>query len=341
LKALVKFAPGFENIEIRDVDEPIVDPNEVLIRVKAAGICGSDVKHYEGVTNIPTPIILGHEFSGEIVEVGSEIKHLVEGERVVSETSYSTCGVCVHCLSGDYHLCAHRIGLGSRCNGVFTELVAVPEKIVHKIPGGMSYEDAALVQPCADICNAVIRKADISSGDHVAVLGPGPMGLLTTQVAKASGAGAVTQTGHRGVRLSIASEVGADNVIAVDEEDVVQKVLDYTGGFGADVVFEASGSADALAQALDIAKRKGQVILIASPRDPVNVDFRKILGKPLTLKGSIMSKWIDYERAIGLMSSGMVKAGPIVTHKLPLRAWEKAFDLIRVEKTAGKVLFTP
>jgi L-iditol 2-dehydrogenase len=341
LKALVKTSPGFGNIEIRDVDEPVVGPDETLIKVKAAGICGSDVKHYKGVTNIQTPIVLGHEFSGEIVEVGPRVKHLVEGERVVSETSYSTCGVCVHCLSGDYHLCAHREGLGSKHDGVFTELVAVPERIVHKIPDEMSYEDAALVQPCADICNAVIRKADISPGDHVAVLGPGPMGLLTTQVAKASGAGSVTQTGHRGVRLSIASRVGADNVVAVEEEDAVQKVMDYTGGVGADVVFEASGSADALAQALDIAKQKGQVILIASPRDPVNVDFRRILGKPLTLKGSIMSKWVDYETAIRLMSSGVVKAGPIVTHRLPLEEWEKAFNLIRVEKTAGKILLIP
>jgi L-iditol 2-dehydrogenase len=341
LRALVKYAPGFGNVEMRDVDEPAVGPDEVLIEVKAAGICGSDVKHYEGVTNIPTPVILGHEFSGEIVEVGPEVKHLFEGERVVSETSYSTCGVCANCLGGDYHLCAHREGLGSRHDGVFAELVAVPGRIVHKIPGGMSYEDAALVQPCADICNAVIRKADITPGDHVAVLGPGPMGLLTTQVAKASGAGAVTQTGRRGVRLSIASEVGADNVIAFDEEDVVQRALDYTGGVGADVVFEASGSPDALAQALDIAKRKGQVILIASPRDPVKIDFRKILGKPLTLKGSIMSKWIDYETAMRLMSSGVVRAGPIVTHRLPLEEWGKAFDSIRVEKKAGKVLFIP
>ncbi len=341
MKALVKYAPGFGNIEMRDVDEPVVGPEEVLIEVKAAGICGSDVKHYEGVTNISTPVILGHEFSGVIVEVGPEVKNLVEGERVVSETSYSTCGVCAHCLSGDYHLCAHREGLGSRHDGVFAELVAVPGRIVHKISGDMSYEEAALVQPCADICNAVIRKADITPGDHVAVLGPGPMGLLTTQVAKASGAGAITQTGRRGFRLSIASEVGADNVIAFDEEDVVQKVLDYTGGVGADVVFEASGSPDALAQALDIAKRKGQVILIASPRDPVKVDFRKILGKPLTLKGSIMSKWIDYKTAIRLMSSGAVRADPIVTHRLPLEECEKAFDLIRVEKKAGKVLFIP
>ncbi len=341
MKAIVKTSPGFGNIEIRDLDEPVVGPDEALIEVKAAGICGSDVKHYEGVTGIQTPIVLGHEFSGEVVEVGPMVKHLVTGDRVVSETSYSTCGVCVHCLGGDYHLCAHRIGLGSKHDGVFAELVAMPERIVHRIPDEMSYEDAALVQPCADICNAVIRKAEITAGDHVVVLGPGPMGLLTTQVAKASGAGAVTQTGHRGVRLSLASKVGADNVVAVEEEDAVQKVMGITGGVGADVVFEASGSAAAIAQALDMAKRRGQVILIASPREPVKVDFRRILGKPLTLKGSIMSKWVDYETAIRLMSSGAVRAGPIVTHRLPLQAWEKAFNLIRVEKTAGKVLFIP
>ena len=117
--------------------------------------------------------------------------------------------------------------------------------------------------------------------------------------------------------------------------------MGFTGGVGADVVFEASGSADALTQAFDVARRGGQVILIASPGAPVAVDFRKILAKPLTVRGSIMSKWIDYERAIRLMSSGSVRAGPIGTHVLPLREWRKAFDLIRVEKKAGKVLFTP
>jgi L-iditol 2-dehydrogenase len=160
----------------------------------------------------------------------------------------------------------------------------------------MSYEEAALVQPCADICNAVIRKADIKPGDNVVVLGPGPMGLLTTQVAKATGAGTIIQTGHRGVRLSIASKIGADKTINVEEENPIEKVLEYTDNKGADVAFETSGSPEALKQSLDMTKRKGQVILIASPRVPVEVYFGKIIGKSLSLKDSIMSKWIDYER---------------------------------------------
>jgi len=341
MKALVKYAPGFENIELREVDEPTPDPNQVLIEVKAAGICGSDVKHYEDGSSLATPVILGHEFSGKIVEVGDEVEHYAEGDRVVSETSAYTCGVCSYCLTGDYHLCPQRMGLGSKVDGAFTKYVAVPCRIVHKIPDRMSYEEAALVQPCADICNAVIRKADIRPGDTVVVLGPGPMGLLTTMVAKASGAGVVIQTGHRGVRLAMASKIGADKIIAVDEEDPVEKVLEYTGGRGADVVFEASGSPEALTQSFDMARRMGQIILVTSPQAPVEASFRKILGKPLTLRGSIMSKWVDYDRAIRLISMGMVKADELITHRLNLADWRNAFDFIRVKKTASKVILYP
>ncbi|MFH2111039.1 MAG: zinc-binding dehydrogenase [Candidatus Bathyarchaeota archaeon] len=341
MKALVKYAPGFENIEIREVNEPIIDSDQVLVEIKAAGICGSDVKHYEDGSNLAIPVILGHELSGKIIQVGDKVKHYHEGDRVVSETSAYTCGVCDYCLTGDYHLCPERKGLGSKIDGAFTKYIALPWKIIHKLPDQMSYDEAALVQPCADICNAVIRKADIKPGDSVVVLGPGPMGLLTTQVAKANGAGTVIQTGHKGVRLSIASKIGADKTIMVEEEDPIEKVLEYTDNKGADVVFETSGSPEALIQSLDMTKRNGQIILIASPRVPVEAHFGKILGKPLSLKGSIMSKWIDYDRAIRLMSLRMVKADKLITHRLDLTDWRKAFDFIRVKKVAGKVILYP
>lgn len=180
MRALVKVDQGYGNLEVREVQDPQIAADQVLIKVKAAGICGSDVKHYRGATKIRTPIILGHEFSGEIVEVGEEAGDWSEGGRVTSETSAHVCGRCFYCRTGDYHLCTERKGLGSGVDGAFAEYVAVPARLLHRIPDGLSYEETTLIQPCADVVNAVFRKAEIFPGDTVVVLGPGPMGLLTT-----------------------------------------------------------------------------------------------------------------------------------------------------------------
>ena len=341
MKALVKISPGYGDLEIRDVKDPELTEDQVLIEVKSAGICGSDVSYYKGSLRINTPVILGHELSGKIVKIGENVEGWGIGEKVTSETSAHVCGRCHYCRTGDYHLCVERKGLGSGVNGAFARYVAVPERLLHKIPDRLSFDEAAMVQPCADIVNAVTRNADVYPGDTVVVLGPGPMGLLTTQVAKASGAGKVIQTGHRGIRLDIAKEVGADETIAIGEEDPVEKVLAMTDGLGADVVFEVSGSASAAVQAFDLVRKGGQITFIASPNQPVELDLRKILGKSLVVRGSIMSKWVDYERAIKLISRGKIRVKPIITHRFPITEWKKAFDAIINEKTAGKVILTP
>jgi L-iditol 2-dehydrogenase len=339
LKALLKVADLSNVLEIRDVEDPEAAPDQALIEVKAAGICGSDVKHLQRVRK--TPVILGHEFSGEIVDVGPEVEGWEVGDRITSETSGYTCGRCFFCATGDYHLCRERKGLGSRMNGAFAKYIAVPSRLLHSIPDDMGYDEAALIQPCADIVNAVTRKAEIRGGDTVVVHGPGPMGLLTTQVAKACGASRVIQTGHRGVRLDIAKEVGADVTIPVEEEDPVERIMEITGSLGADVVFEVSGAASAALQAFDEVRRKGQIIFVAGPPDPVEINFRKILGGGLTVKGSIMSKWIDYERAVRLISGRSVRVEPLITHRLPITKWREAFDAIIVTKTAAKVILKP
>ncbi len=339
MKALVKPAKVSGVLEVREVDDPVVTEDRVLVEVKVAGICGSDVKHLHRVRD--EPVILGHEFSGEVVEVGGLVDSWRPGDRIVSETSGHICGRCRFCMTGDYHLCRERRGLGSGLDGAFTKYIALPPRLLHGIPDGLSYDEAALVQPCADIVNAVTRKAEVYPGDTVVVLGPGPMGLLTAQVARARGALTVIQTGHRGVRLNIAGEIGANVTIPVEEVDPVERVMELTGGVGADVVFEASGAESAALQAFEMVRREGQVVLIASPPGPVGLSLRSILGKGLTVRGSIMSKWIDYERAIVLISSGVVRVVPIITHKFPITDWRRAFDVITVEKTAGKVLLTP
>jgi L-iditol 2-dehydrogenase len=341
MKALVKISQGYGDLEVRDVEDPELNEDQVLIEVKSAGICGSDVSYYKGSSRINTPVILGHESSGIIVKIGENVEGWGIGEKVTSETSAHVCGRCYYCRTGDYHLCVERKGLGSGVNGVFARYVAVPTRLLHKIPDRIPFDEAAMVQPCADIVNAVTRKTHVYPGDTVIVLGPGPMGLLTTQVAKASGAGKVIQTGHRGVRLDIAKEVGADETIVIGEEDPVESVMAMTDGLGADIVFEASGSVSAAVQAFDLVRKGGQITFIASPNQPVELELSKIMGKSLVVRGSIMSKWVDYERAIKLISGGEVRVKPIITHRFPITEWERAFDTIINEKTAGKVMFTP
>ena len=163
MKALVKPAKVSGVLEVREVDDPVVTADRVLVEVKVAGICGSDVKHLHRVRH--EPVILGHEFSGEVVEVGGLVDGWRAGDRIVSETSGHICGHCRFCMTGDYHLCRERKGLGSGMDGAFTKYMVLPPRLLHGIPDGLSYDEAALVQPCADIVNAVTRKAEVYPGD--------------------------------------------------------------------------------------------------------------------------------------------------------------------------------
>jgi L-iditol 2-dehydrogenase len=342
MKALMKMAAGIGNLEVKDVEKPRAISDTVLVEVKSVGICGSDLQYYEWRTEIKTPVVLGHEFAGEIVELGEGVKGWKIGDRVVSETSAVICGTCLYCRSGNYNLCKERKGFGSGVNGAFAKYLAVPTRLLHRLPDNLSYDEGAVVQPCADIVHAVTINAQILPGDTVVVLGSGPMGLLTTQVAKARGAGKIIVTGL-GIdagRLRIAKEVGADLTINVEVEDLIERIKQLTNGVGADVVFEVTGSGPAMMQALDTVRRQGQIIVIGVNIKPVALNMFKILENEITIQGSSMSNWKDYERAIDLISRGVIKIHPLITHKFPITEYNQAFKLL-VEKKAGKILFTP
>ena len=342
MKALVKFASGYGNLEVRDVEEPKIGPEQVLVEVKAAGICGSDLHYYEGSGDIKTPIILGHEFSGDIVQVGAKVTGWAAGDRIASETSYHICGRCYFCKYGNYPLCSERKGFGSGVDGVFTKHVAVPARLLHRLPDNLSYSEGAVVQPAADIVHAVTRNARVLAGDTVVVMGPGPMGLLTAQVARAQGAGRVIVTGLTAdeKRLEIAQRVGADLTINVQKEDPIKTVMDLTNGMGADVIFEITGAPAAPPQALDMIRKKGQIVIVGVHSRLVQLDMLKFLEKEAVMRASIMSNWIDYERAIGLMVIGKIRAKELITHEFPISDWKQAFSLA-LDKTACKVILTP
>ncbi len=342
MKAIVKFAKGHGNIEIRDIQKPVVKEGELMVQIKAAGICGTDLHHYEIGDQVVIPVVLGHEFSGDIVEIGKGVRGWKIGERVVSETHAYACYECHLCQTGKYHLCKERKGFGSSVNGAFTQFLAVPARLLHRIPDDLNYPEATILQPAADIVNAVITNSSLKAGDTVVVLGPGPMGLLTVEVARAAGAGRLIVIGLDAdkERLEIATKVGADMAINSSRENPVERVKTLTNGRGADLVFEVTGAKAALLQGLKMLGQKREMTVIGVHREPVEIPIRALQRAEQSIRGSAMSTWIDYERAIQLTESGRIQLKPLISSVLPITEWQRGFDLA-LSKHACKVIFTP
>ncbi|NHJ13694.1 MAG: hypothetical protein EAX95_08455 [Candidatus Thorarchaeota archaeon] len=344
MKGLMKTARGPDNLELRDVDEPKPGRNEVLIEVAAAGICGSDIHIKHDTAFYTPPVILGHEYSGRVVEVGEDVHDIQQGDLVVSPaTAY--CGRCHQCKTGHMNRCTapdKRILGVSLANGAFAKYLTAPEYIVHKIPAGVPLEEAALAEPAACVVHGVTEKINICPGDTVVVQGPGTMGLIAVQVAKAMGAGKVIVTGVTtdGWRLDIAEKMGADVTIDVQVEANAGDVIrGLTNGLGADVVIEASGACIACTQALDFVKVAGHVCLISIRGQPATIHLDPIVVKELTMTGTwgtLPSSWVT---TLKLMGTKKLDLRPLITHRISLGEWEEGFDLMESQQ-AIKVLFT-
>ncbi|MBD3157294.1 MAG: alcohol dehydrogenase catalytic domain-containing protein [Candidatus Lokiarchaeota archaeon] len=343
MKSLMKTARGAGNLEIRTISEPKPQNDEVLVKVEAAGICGTDVHIKHDQAFHTPPVVLGHEYSGTVVDIGSEVSTIQVGDEVVSPaTAY--CGQCHQCKTGHVNRCTapnKRILGVSRANGAFAQYLTVPEYIIHKVPDSVPLEEAALAEPTACVVHALIEKSPICPGDVVVVQGPGTMGLLSLQVAKAMGAGKVIVTGMSSDRwrLDIAERTGADRTIDIEKEDPIDIVNDESLGIGADVVVEASGSCAACSQALEFVKVAGHVALLGVRGRPAEVDLDQMIVKELTMTGTwgtIPSSWVT---TLKLMASRKIAVAPLITHRLSLDEWEQGFELMEDQK-AIKVLFT-
>ena len=340
--AIVKSAKGRGNIELRDVPRPTIGEDEVLLEVRAAGLCGTDLHHYEVGDTVAAPVILGHELVGLVAEVGRAVTGWHVGDRVVPETHAQICGRCALCRSGAYYLCTDRKGLGSGVDGAFTRYVAVPARALHRIPDDVPDGEAAVLQPAADIVHAVVANSGLRPGQDVVVLGPGPMGLLTVEIACALGAGQVIVVGLEAdvARLAIAQEVGADRVVNASREDTYTSIMDATQGKGAETVFEVSGARQAFLDGLKILTRKGQITVVGVPTAAIEVDLHGLQAREQVIRTSIMSSWPDYETAIQLRRAGRLQLQPLISHVLPITAWKEGFDL-GLTKRGCKVIFTP
>jgi len=344
MRAVVKYGKGKGMVEMRDVPEPIPKNDEVLIEVKAVSVCGSDLHIYHDSHPYWPPMILGHEFSGVIADVGSDVKGWRTGDRVVSETRTGSCGVCYTCLSGFPQACEQKRAYGIGIDGAYTRYVAGPARLLHRLPDSISFEAGAILEPIAVCVTSILERCGLQAGESVIITGPGPIGLISLLIAKAAGTKLIGVTGtnpDKAVRFEKAKELGADFIVNVDEEDAVQKVLIMTGGLGADIVIETSGGEGAIVQAFEMTRRLGKICAIGiSGKERISIPYDRGIFKALRYDFCFSSSWTAWEKSIGLLSKGLIDAEQLITHILPLENWEEAFRLLE-NLQATKVILIP
>lgn len=330
VKALVKTREGHGNLELLDKEVATPLDDKVKIKVHYAGICGTDIHTYEGHYKVNFPVTLGHEFSGEIVEVGADVKDFKVGDRVTSETTFYVCNECEYCKSKDYNLCNYRKGIGTQVDGAFTNYVIAREESLHHIPDEVSYRSAAMTEPLACAHHGV-SKIQVNSGDVAVVMGPGPIGLLVAQVLKSKGATVVvTGLDNDKVRLDKAKALHMDYVVNLQQTDLKTYINGITDGYGADVVVECSGAVPAARQGLDILRKKGFYSQIGIFKDAeIPFDMEKVIQKEITVVGSRSQKPADWEPSLQLMADGLVNAEALVTKIYDISKWDEAYQHLK------------
>ena len=344
MRALVKTAAGPGNLELQEVSVPRIEAAEVLIRVRACGICGSDLKIQDDQHPYTPPVVIGHEFSGEIIEVGQDVSGWSVGDRVVSEQHVKACGHCRACLTGAAFACSSKRAPGYFTDGAFTEYIKVPAWLLHRIPSNLSFVEAAFTEPSAVAAHGVLDRTGILPEDVVLVLGCGPIGLVAARMAQTAGASHVIITGvdrDEKARLPKARELGIDHVVNVMQEDLAGVVNNLTDGEGADVVIELSGALPAIRQAFHLARRLGRVgILGQPPTDEISIPYRQAMFRALTVSFSYSSKYTSWERVLSLFGRGAIRPAQFISHVLQLEQWSTGFDLARSGE-AVKVVLEP
>lgn len=341
MKGLVKFEVGPGNMEIREMPEPVIQKGFVKIEVKAAGICGSDlhILHSDIAIPIKPPVITGHEFSGVVTEIGEGVTSCKVGDRVTSETAMTYCGNCHNCKSGRYNLCDKRLTLGYWYNGAFAQYTMVPQDRIHILTDSISFEEAALIEPLACVTHAAMNLSSIEAEDIVLISGPGVVGLMAMQVAKAHGAiTIVSGTDIDSTRLAQAKNLGADHTINVSKQDLLREIALITRGIGVDIVYECSGAGIATRLGIEAVKKQGQFVQIGLAGKPMELLFDRICYKEIRVTGSLGSIWSSWKKAIQLVESGKVDLKALISHEFTLEEWSKAFNAFE-QKEGFKILF--
>ena len=335
----------YKKLELVDIDRPEIQPHEVLIAVRACGICGSDVHGFDGSSGrrIP-PLVMGHEAAGVIVEVGSNVSQYKKGERVTFDSMIS-CNDCDQCKNGKSNLCQSRRVLGVSCEtyrqpGCFAEYVKVPQHIVYRIPDDLAFEHAAMVEPVSVAVHAV-GLMDIEPQSTGVVIGTGMIGLLVVQALKVAGCTNVIAVDVDDFKLNLAKELGAAAGLNAKNCDVVAEVMKLTDELGADVACEVVGRTEPLQTAVDCVRLGGQVGLIGNLQPTVELPLQKVVTRELKLIGSCGSSG-EYPECIRLMASGKIQVAPLISEISSLDAGPESFDrLYGHEPELMKVVLQP
>jgi len=341
LKAVVKARPE-PGVEVREVDDPVAGLGEVMVRVRAASICGSDLGIYDftpAYSGMALPVVMGHEFSGVVEAVGEGVEGYAAGDRVLSRSVVS-CGECRFCIAGMDNLCESSSLFGIHQDGGFAEYISVPQGLLYPIPEGMSFEEAALVEPLSNAVHFVNDITPVEPGDLAVVLGIGPIGLFSAQLLRLAGA-EVLMTGIRvdTERFEIAGRLGLE-AVNVDEVDPVGLVMERTSGRGADVALVAVGASSAVHQAVRLVRKRGHVTVVGIFPGDVAVPMTTVVRREITLAGAYDARAENFEEAVELIESGRITAAELVTHRFPLEEAERAFEVAK-SKVGCKVLFVP
>ncbi|GGA61750.1 galactitol-1-phosphate 5-dehydrogenase [Edaphobacter acidisoli] len=335
----------YKRLDVADVPAPVVGPKDVLVRVAACGICGSDVHGYDGSSGrrIP-PIVMGHEAAGVVAGVGAEVRGFRVGDRVTFDSTVF-CGECEFCRRGEANLCNDRQVIGVSCGeyrraGAFAEFVTVPERVVYRLPDGLGFAEAAMLEAVSVALHAV-RVSELKGGETALVIGAGMIGLLVLQAARAAGCSRVLIADVDETRLKLAKDLGADATLLASGEALVAEVMRLTSGRGVDVALEAVGRDETVTAAIECVRKGGTVTLVGNIAPKVTLPLQRVVTRQIRLQGSCASAG-EYGEAMRLMSAGKIKVGPLITAVAPLRDGPEWFArLYAREPNLMKVVLDP
>ncbi len=335
----------YKKLELTDLPRPQPGAGEVLVKVAACGICGSDVHGYDGTSGrrIP-PIVMGHEAAGIIAETGPGVSGFKNGDRVTFDSTVY-CGECDFCRKGQVNLCDFRQVVGVSCGdyrryGAFAEYVVVPQRILYHLPDSLSFPEAAMLEAVSVALHAV-RVTEMRGGETALVIGAGMIGLLTLQAALAAGAGRVMIADVDATRLKMAKEMGADEALHLSGAELIAEIMRLTAAKGADVVLEAVGRNETISAAIDSVRKGGTVTLIGNITPEIKLPLQKVVSREIRLQGTAASAG-EYPEAIKLMTAGKIRVKPLISAVSPLDEGPRWFErLYSHEPNLMKVVLTP
>lgn len=335
----------YKKLSFVDFPEPKIGPDELLVKVKACGICGSDIHGYDGSTGrrIP-PLVMGHEASGEIAEVGANVKDMKVGDRVTFDSMIS-CGQCSFCRRGTINLCDNRQILGVSCgdyrrHGAFAEYVSVPRRIAFRIPDPVPFEHAAMIEPVSVVVHAT-NLPPKKLGETAVVVGTGMIGLLAIQSIRAAGYTQVIAVDVEDRKLALAKQLGADEGINSKSTDAVKAIKDLTGGIGADMVMECVGATAPIETAVQSVRKGGAVVLVGNVTPRIDLGLQAVVTREVALYGSCASSG-EYPACLDLLSRGVIKVAPIISAMAPLEEGPQWFErLYAHDPSLMKVILRP